>query len=105
MGHPPKRGGGGGAQTHREVKIEICWKPDISLESLSIHDSSAFYSKKRVNMGSIWAMPKTKKQLFYRISDKKFVMLEFKVTATDMRYFARSKFSRSLVHKKIFSLT
>ena len=28
----------------------------------------------------------------------------FKVAATDMRYFARSKFSRSLVHKKNFSL-
>ena len=28
-----------------------------------------------------------------------------KVTATDMRYFARSKFFRSLVHKKNFILT
>ena len=28
----------------------------------------------------------------------------FKAAATDMRYFARSKFSRSLVHKKNFSL-
>ena len=28
-----------------------------------------------------------------------------KGTATDMRYFARSKFSRGLVHKKNFSLT
>ena len=28
----------------------------------------------------------------------------FKDTATDMRYFAKSKFSRSLVHKKSFSL-
>ena len=27
-----------------------------------------------------------------------------KGTATDMRYFARGKFSRSLVHKKNFSL-
>ena len=29
---------------------------------------------------------------------------DFKGAATDMRYFARSKFSRSLVHKKHFSL-
>ena len=28
----------------------------------------------------------------------------FKVAATDMRYFAKSKLSRSLVHKKNFSL-
>ena len=28
----------------------------------------------------------------------------FKVAATDMRYFARSRLSRSLVHKKNFSL-
>ena len=27
-----------------------------------------------------------------------------KAAATDMRYFARSKFSKSLVHKKNFSL-
>ena len=30
--------------------------------------------------------------------------LEFKATATDMRYFAKSKFSRSLVHKKNIGL-
>ena len=30
--------------------------------------------------------------------------LEFEATATDMRYFAKSTFSRSLVHKKNFSL-
>ena len=29
---------------------------------------------------------------------------QLKVAATDMRYFARSNFSRSLVHKKNFSL-
>ena len=29
----------------------------------------------------------------------------FKGAVADMRYFARSKFSRSLVHEKIFSLT
>ena len=29
----------------------------------------------------------------------------FKGAVTDMRYFERSKFSRSLVHEKIFSLT
>ena len=31
-------------------------------------------------------------------------LFELKDAATDMRYFARSKFSRSLVHKKNFSL-
>ena len=30
--------------------------------------------------------------------------LEFKATATDMRYFAKNKFSRSVVHKKNFGL-
>ena len=33
-----------------------------------------------------------------------FVYTSVKGAATDMRYFARSKFSRSLVHKKNFSL-
>ena len=38
-------------------------------------------------------------------SRKTFLMLwSIKVAATDMRYFARSKFSRSLVHKKNISL-
>ena len=36
------------------------------------------------------------------ITEKKHKFL--KVAATDMRYFARSKFSTSLVHKKSFSL-
>ena len=38
-------------------------------------------------------------QLEYR-----FLVESIKVTATDIRYFLRSKFSRSLVHKKNFSL-
>ena len=33
-----------------------------------------------------------------------YLTLKLKAAATDMRYFARSKFSRSLVHKKNFSL-
>ena len=32
-------------------------------------------------------------------------MLEFKVAVANMRYFTRSKFSRSLVHRKIDDLT
>ena len=31
-------------------------------------------------------------------------LVNLKITATDMRYFARSKFSRSLVHQKNFRL-
>ena len=33
-----------------------------------------------------------------------FAVATFKVAKTDMRYFVRSKLSRSLVHKKMFSL-
>ena len=33
-----------------------------------------------------------------------FLFANFKVAVTDMRYFARSKLSKSLVHKKNFSL-
>ena len=33
-----------------------------------------------------------------------FILLDFKAAATDIRYFAKSKFSRSLVHKKNFDL-
>ena len=34
----------------------------------------------------------------------KIYMVKFKSAVADMRYFARSKFSRSLVHKKKFSM-
>ena len=36
--------------------------------------------------------------------DDEIILLINKVAATDLRYFTTSKFSRSLVHKKYFSL-
>ena len=42
----------------------------------------------------------------YVIAKNSFVAeVTFKGAVADLRYFARSKFSRSLVHKKNFSLT
>ena len=45
-----------------------------------------------------------KMKLNKRFSKKIQIAEDLKGTATDMRYFTRSKFFRSLVHKKNFSL-
>ena len=38
------------------------------------------------------------------VDDEGYLITQFKGAVTDMRYFARSNFSRSLVHRKNFSL-
>ena len=54
-------------------------------------------SKHRISKWILKKYIRTKQNFF-------FLLLDVKGAATDIRYFARSKFSRSLVHKKNFSV-
>ena len=82
----------------------------IALSNLSIYytwkNISSSYNNNRFKiLAPTWSDEVELPDRSYLISDiQDYFEYILKAAATDMRYFVRSKFSRSLVHKKNFSL-